>query len=218
MNIIFVAPPAAGKGTISSLLASNYDYKHISTGDLIRNEIKTGSKLGTELQEVINKGELVSDELITEMLKKELTKKENQKFILDGYPRNVEQAKVLTTLFTKLKINDYIVLYLEVEKEIAQKRALGRIVCQNCGSTYNKYFSECQPQKEGICDKCQGILISRTDDNEKTFNKRFDTYLKVTQPVLDYYKKLDKLKIIDSNQTAFTALESIKRILGVEND
>ena len=75
MNIIFVAPPAAGKGTISSLLASNYDYKHISTGDLIRNEIKTGSKLGTELQEVINKGELVSDELITEMLKKELTKK-----------------------------------------------------------------------------------------------------------------------------------------------
>ena len=218
MNIIFVAPPAAGKGTISSLLASNYDYKHISTGDLIRNEIKTGSKLGTELQEVINKGELVSDELITEMLKKELTKKENQKFILDGYPRNVEQAKVLTTLFTKLKINDYIVLYLEVEKEMAQKRALGRIVCQNCGSTYNKYFSECKPQKEGICDKCQGILISRTDDNEKTFNKRFDTYLKVTQPVLDYYKKLNKLKIIDSNQTAFTALESIKRILGVEND
>lgn len=217
MNIIFVAPPAAGKGTISSILANDYGYKHISTGDLIRNEIKTGSQLGAELQETINKGELVSDELITKMLKNEFNNHAT-KFILDGYPRNVLQAQSLDELLKSLNIQDYIVIYLKVNKEVAKKRALGRIICQKCGSTYNKFFTDHQPKKQGICDKCQGSLISRTDDTEETFNKRFDTYLNVTQPVLDYYQNLGKLQVLDSNESAIIALEELKRIIGVKND
>lgn len=217
MNIIFIAPPAAGKGTYSDLLATNYGYQHISTGDLLRNEIKSGSKLGIEIKNIIDKGELVSDEIITEMLKNTLNNLKDKKFILDGYPRNKEQAIILTELFQELNIGNYTVIYLNVDKEIATKRALGRIVCETCGSTYNNYFKEQSPQKEGVCDKCHGKLICRSDDTEETFNKRFDTYLNVTSPVIDYYKGIKRLQIVDSNSGAKEAFSAIERIINDHN-
>ena len=139
-NIIFIAPPAAGKGTQSTSLENKYDYKHLSTGDLLRAEIKTGSELGKEINEIISKGEFVSDELITKLLKNELAKIKHQKFILDGYPRNIAQAETLTSIFDELGIDNYTTIYLDLDAETAKKRALGRVVCSQCGASYNTYF------------------------------------------------------------------------------
>lgn len=199
MNIIFIAPPAAGKGTLSAMLEDKYNYKHLSTGDLLRAEIKKKTDLGNKIEEIISRGELVSDEIITELLKNELKNISNEKFILDGYPRNIAQAETLNQIFNELNIKNYVTIYLDLEEELAMKRALGRVVCSKCGASYNTYFTNFMPKQEGICDKCESELTHRSDDTEETFKKRFDTYINVTNPVLDYYKTLGKLEIVDAN-------------------
>ena len=199
MNIIFIAPPAAGKGTLSTLLEDKFNYKHLSTGDLLRAEIKKKTDLGNKIEEIITKGELVSDDIITELLKNELKNIKDHKFILDGYPRNIAQAETLNQIFNELNIKNYVTIYLELEQELAMKRALGRVVCNKCGASYNTYFTNFMPKQEGICDRCDGELIHRTDDTEETFKKRFDTYINVTNPLLDFYKKLGKLEVVDAN-------------------
>lgn len=213
MNIIFIAPPAAGKGTQSSLLKENFGYLHLSTGDLLRAEIKKKTDLGTRIEKIISKGELVSDEIITELLKNELNKISDKKFILDGYPRNINQAKILNELFAETNINNYIALYLDLDGELALKRALGRVVCSNCGESYNIYFQNLQPKENDICDKCHSKLIKRSDDDEETFRKRFKTYLEVTNPLLDYYKKQNRLYIIDASQDSNQIFADIENIL-----
>ena len=155
MNIIFIAPPAAGKGTQSFLLEEKYNYKHISTGDLLREEITKKTELGANIESIISKGELVSDEIITTLLKNELKKLKHQKFILDGYPRNIAQAETLENIFNELNIENYGTIYLSLDEETATKRALGRIVCSKCGASYNTYFKNLMPKEDGICDKCQ---------------------------------------------------------------
>ena len=220
MNIIFIAPPAAGKGTQSDNLEKKYGYKHIATGDLLRSETNKQTELGREIENIISKGELVSDKLITKLLKNELENIKHQKFILDGYPRNIEQAEQLSELLQAININNYIVIYLDVSLDIAQKRALGRLVCPQCETNYNKYFQNLMPKENGICDKCHNELVQRTDDNEETFKKRFDTYLNVTNPLLDYYKKINKLHVINANLSAEEIFKNIEGILvsqGVDN-
>lgn len=213
MNIIFIAPPAAGKGTLSDKLVSKYDYKHLSTGDLLRAEIKKKSDLGKRIDKIISKGELVSDEIITELLKNELQKIKKEKFILDGYPRNITQAKTLSKLFAELEISEYVAIYLDIKEELAMKRALGRIICSKCGASYNTYFENFMPRKEGICDKCGSELQHRVDDTEETFKKRFITYIEVTSPVLDYYKEMNKLQIIDANYESDDVFKVVEQIL-----
>ena len=198
MNIIFIAPPAAGKGTLSDKLVTKYGYKHLSTGDLLRAEIKKENDLGKKIEEIISRGELVSDDIITELLKNEL-KSIDGKFILDGYPRNIAQANTLNGIFSELNIENYVTIYLDLEEELAMKRALGRVICGGCGASYNTYFENFMPKNEGICDKCGSDLKHRSDDTEETFKVRFNTYVEKTSPVLDYYKDLDKLFVIDAN-------------------
>lgn len=217
MNIIFIAPPAAGKGTQSSLLEEKYGYKHISTGDLLRNEINKKTDFGTRIENIISKGELVSDEIITELLKNELENIKHQKFILDGYPRNICQAEILDKLFSELNIENYGTIYLSLDSDIAMKRALGRVVCNKCGASYNKYFQNLMPKENGICDKCHSELVVRTDDNEETFKTRFDTFLKATNPVLDFYKEKNKLSIVDANQNTEEIFKNIEEILTSED-
>ena len=220
MNIIFIAPPAAGKGTLSAMLEDKYNYKHLSTGDLLRAEIKKKTDLGNKIEEIISRGELVSDEIITELLKNELKNISNEKFILDGYPRNIAQAETLNQIFNELNIKNYVTIYLDLEEELAMKRALGRVVCNKCGASYNTYFTNFMPKKDGICDKCEGELIHRSDDTEETFKKRFETYINVTNPLLDYYKELGKLRIVDSNVEAdevFVAVTDILENEAVDN-
>lgn len=220
MNIIFIAPPAVGKGTQSSLLKEKLGYLHLSTGDLLRSEIKKQTDLGTKIENIISKGEFVSDKIITELLKNELKKISDRKFILDGYPRNINQADILTKLFAETNINNYIAIYLDLDEETALKRALGRVVCSNCGESYNIYFQNLQPKENEICDKCHGKLIKRSDDDEETFRKRFKTYLEVTNPLLDYYKKQNRLHIVDASQDSnkiFADIESILESESVDN-
>lgn len=217
MNIIFIAPPAAGKGTQSSLLEEKYEYKHISTGDLLRNEINKKSDFGNEIESIISKGELVSDDIITKLLKNELENIKHQKFILDGYPRNLRQAEILNELFNELNIENYVTIYLSLDNEIAMKRALGRVVCTKCGASYNKYFQNLMPKENGICDKCRSELVVRTDDNEETFKNRFGTFLNATNPVLDFYKEKNKLSIVDANQNTEEIFKNIEEILAGED-
>jgi adenylate kinase len=215
MNIIFIAPPAAGKGTLSDKLVTKYGYKHLSTGDLLRAEIKKENDLGKKIEEIISRGELVSDDIITELLKNELKSIEG-KFILDGYPRNIAQANTLNGIFSELNIENYVTIYLDLEEELAMKRALGRVICGGCGASYNTYFENFMPKNEGICDKCGSELKHRSDDTEETFKVRFSTYVEKTSPVLDYYKNLGKLEVIDANVESDEVFKIIEEMLGAQ--
>lgn len=213
MNIIFIAPPAAGKGTQSSFLAHKYDYHHISTGDLLRQEIKKKTDFGNKIEKIISKGELVSDEIITKLLKNELENIKHQKFILDGYPRNIAQAKMLDEILENLSIDDYVVIYLDINETIAMKRVLGRIICSKCGANYNKYFQDLMPKENGICDKCHSELVTRIDDTKESFKIRFETFLASTSPLLDYYKEKNKLHVIDASCESVQIFKNIEEIL-----
>jgi len=214
MNIIFVAPPAAGKGTQSALLVEKYGLIHISTGDLLREEVASQSELGLSLKDKMSTGELISDDIVLGLLKKRLMQDDIKKgFILDGYPRNLNQAHELDSVLDELNMKIDHVLYLDMDKELAMHRALGRMSCPKCGKTYNKYEEVFKPKVDGKCDDCQEDLISRTDDNEETFNTRFDTYLDNTQPLLDYYKDLNLLSVIDNSGLPEETFKKIEEVI-----
>lgn len=193
-NIIFIAPPAAGKGTQSDLLVSRYGYVHISTGDLLRAEVASGSELGLQLKELMSTGKLVSSEIVNSLLTKALSET-NKPIILDGYPRNMEQVPCLEDILSKIGKSIDVVINLEVPYDLLVQRATGRLSCKKCSRTFNKYFAK--PKVDGICDVCGGELISRSDDNEETFKVRYETYLNNTKPLLDYYKDKGLLVNID---------------------
>ena len=214
MNIIFVAPPAAGKGTQSNLLVEKYGLAHISTGDLLREESNSGSVLGNQLKVELTTGKLISDEIVINLLKNRLMKDDIKNgFILDGYPRSLEQARLLEGILNELNMKIDHVLYLDMDKELAMHRALGRLTCPNCGKGYNKYEEVMKPKVDGKCDDCHVDLESRSDDNEETFNTRFDTYINNTQPLLDYYKERDLLTVIDNSGTPEDTFNKIKEVI-----
>jgi len=214
MNIIFVAPPAAGKGTHSALLVENYGVSHISTGDLLRAEVASESELGKSLKDKMSTGELISDDIVIGLLKTRLMQDDIQKgFILDGFPRSINQANLLDEVLEELNMKIDHVLYLDMDKEIAMHRALGRMTCPSCGKGYNKYEEVMKPKVDGKCDDCQTDLESRTDDNEESFNIRFDTYLDNTQPLLDYYKEKGLLNVIDNSGTPDETFKKIEEVI-----
>ena len=200
-NVIFIAAPATGKGTFSNMLMERYGYNHISTGDLLRNIVKTNTSLGNEVAEVLKSGKLVNDELIFKILKEALKQMDLQNpFIIDGLPRNINQAYYLNNLFNEINIDNYLAINLDLEYEIALKRALGRLSCPYCGTTYNKFFDEFKPKIENMCDKCGSVLDSRTDDNEESFKERFETYQNNVKPILEYYENNNKLLKISTHE------------------
>ena len=214
-NIIFVAAPAAGKGTISAKVCTEYNIPHISTGDLLSNEIAASSKIGMEIKSAMARGEFVSDEVITKLLKKRLEAKDCKKgFILDGYPRNISQAKTYDNILKELNYDEGLVVFLDIDRELAMKRALSRVVCSKCGLSYNLINKEYAPLKEGICDNCGSSLKTRSDDNEESFINRFDTFMKETYPLLEYYeKKGNLLKIKVDNITTDDIFDEIKKVI-----
>ena len=214
-NIIFVAAPAAGKGTISAKVCTEYNIPHISTGDLLRNEIAASSKIGMEIKSAMARGEFVSDEVITKLLKKRLEAKDCKKgFILDGYPRNISQAKTYDNILKELNYDEGLVVFLDIDKSLAMKRALSRVVCSKCGLSYNLINKEYAPLKEGICDNCGSSLKTRSDDNEESFINRFYTFMKETYPLLEYYeKKGNLLKIKVDNITTDDIFYEIKKVI-----
>lgn len=207
-NIIFIAPPAAGKGTQSDLLKTKYDFNHISTGDMLREEIASGSELGLKVKNIIDKGELVTDDVMIDLLKSKLSTLDGKPFILDGFPRTLNQAIALNDILTV----DYVAIYLNVDRQIAKERILGRLTCK-CGKSYNIYQENLKPKVEGICDKCGEKLIKRDDDNEESFNVRFDTFLANNEPILEFYKKQDKLRTIEVDNDVNRVFEDILKVI-----
>ena len=214
-NIIFIAPPAAGKGTISSMICSKYNIPHISTGDLLRDEIANSTKIGLEIKESMARGEFVSDETITKLLKKRLSNKDCHKgYILDGYPRNIAQASIYDNILKELSYDIGTVIYLDVDKEVALSRIKSRVVCPKCGMSYNLSTPELSPVREGLCDSCSSELKVRNDDTEETFISRFDTYMKETYPLIQYYKDKNNLVRIDvNNKTTEEIFEEVKKVI-----
>ena len=215
-NIIFIAPPAAGKGTQANLLANKYNIPHISTGDLLRDEATKSTDLGIKIKETLSEGLFVNDEIITRLLKKRILESDcNNGYILDGYPRNLEQAKIYEKLLESINKDLGIVVFLDIDKKLAMKRALSRIECSNCDATYNFNIDSLKPKRDDVCDKCGGVLSIREDDTKETFITRFETYVKKTQSLIDYYKSKNVLEVvrITENLSALDIFNQIEEII-----
>ena len=206
-NIILYGAPAAGKGTQCEILVEKLKYNHISTGELFRS-LDDSTELGKKIHNIINQGHLVDDELAALLVKNKLEELKGP-IVLDGFPRTLNQAKILDTFF-----DNYVVINLEVSEEIALKRTLGRVNCAKCGRIYNIY-TDMKPKENNLCDDCKVELSSRTDDNEESFKVRFNTYLENVSNVLDYYKEKGNLYIIKSYEDKEKIYTDIKNILGV---
>ena len=213
-NIIFLAPPAAGKGTLSELLVEKYNYGHISTGDLLREEIKNGTEIGKQAESLMKEGKFVSDDVIIELISNRITKEDCQNgYILDGFPRTIVQAQKYDELLASLNKDLGVVIYIDIEKDMAMKRACGRMTCPTCGNIYHKYSKEMSPKTEGMCDICSVELTQRADDSEETFIKRFDEYVNKTMPLYDYYNEKGVLKTIKAHESKFDTFEEAIKVL-----
>ena len=211
-NIIFIAPPAAGKGTQSEVLVKKYDYIHISIGELLREEINNQTEIGMEAKIAIDKGELACDELVMRLLKKVL-KETKGPFVLDGYPRNINQAKMLDALMDNLGKSINAALFLDITEEEAIKRVVGRRSCLDCNKLYNIYEPKLTPKVDDECDDCQTELTSRSDDNEETCRIRFKTFMENTLPLIEYYKNKGKLINIKVKDTVMGTFDEIEKVI-----
>ena len=211
MNLIIFGPPGAGKGTQAYNIVNDFGLKQVSTGDLLRNEIKLQTDLGKKNESIINKGELASDDTVNILIERIISDPNNfNRLILDGYPRTISQIYILEKLLKKFNQKISLVLSLSLDKNIVSKRLNGRIICVKCFRIFNVYFN--QPNsKNHDCEK--KYLKKRTDDNSKTILNRFETYVTKTKPILDYYKKKGSFCEIDGNQKIAEIYNEIKGIL-----
>lgn len=209
MNIIFLGAPGAGKGTQAAYISEYFKIPTISTGEIIRQTLKSGTELGNKLKSYIEKGHLVPDETVIEMVKERISKDDCKNgFILDGFPRTVKQAEALE----HSGINIDKVIDIEVDDEIIYQRMAGRRVCSNCGKTYNINLNVL-PQKEGLCDACGNDLIQRADDELETVKERLKVYYDQTHVLKDYYEKQGKRLVIDGAQSLEKITEDINKVL-----
>ena len=211
MNLIMYGPPGAGKGTQSNNIVNDFDLKQISTGDLLRNEIKLQTEIGKKIISIINKGELVSDEIVNVLIEKIISDPNNlNKLIFDGYPRTISQISSLEKLLKKIDQKISLVISLSVDKDIISKRINGRIICSKCFRIFNVDLNP-PNSKNHACDK--KYLEKRNDDNSKTILHRYEKYFTTTNPILDYYKKKGSFYEIDGNQNIDEIYNEIKGIL-----
>lgn len=213
MRLLLVGPPGAGKGTQAVHLAELFAIPHISTGDIFRANIKGSTELGLLAKSYMDKGELVPDSVTNDMVADRLSKDDTKNgFLLDGYPRNLDQAKYLDGVLKERGIPLQFVLEFQINNSEIIKRLSGRRVCKSCGAIFHIIFEK--PTKEGICDKCGGDLYQRDDDNESVIQNRLDIYDAQTAPIINYYKNQGLLKSISASgdvssisATAIAALE-----------
>jgi adenylate kinase len=198
MITVFLGGPGTGKGTVSKELAEKYGYKHISTGDIFREIIKSGSELGNKVKEIIESGNLINDDMTNEVLVEGLKKYdlENDKIILDGYPRTIPQAEFLDKLVAEENIVFDKAILLTLDPEVQLKRLTGRRICPTCGASYHQEFLK--PQVEGKCDHDGAELIQREDDKIENVQVRLNTYNELTAPLIDYYKNKGMIFEIDT--------------------
>lgn len=196
MNIILLGAPGSGKGTQAEFIEKYLSVRSISTGNIIRSELKSGTKLGLEAKSYIEKGLLLPDEIVINMVKETVTKPEYKNgFILDGFPRTIAQAEALG----RLNVNIDKVIDIEVDDQSIINRLSGRRVCENCGASY--HLENKKPEKPGTCDKCHSTLIQRKDDQVETIKERLKIYHEQTEPLKEYYKRAGKLVEIEGNKS-----------------
>ncbi len=195
-NLVFLGPPGAGKGTLSGLLLTEHPLAHISTGDILRKEIADKTELGLKAKEFMDKGQLVPDEVVAGMVGSRLKEPDCANgFILDGFPRTLNQGKLLEQALTDAGMGLDQVVYFNAGDELLLKRLTSRLNCK-CGAVFNKIFMP--PEKEGICDKCGAELYQRSDDSLETAKDRLKVYYEQTEPLIEYYKTKNLLAEIDS--------------------
>jgi adenylate kinase len=198
MNIVLLGPPGAGKGTQAKILAQKLALPHLSTGDLLRNNVAGKTKLGLEARAYMEKGALVPDKLVSDMLKDRLLKPDMQRgFILDGYPRNLAQAKTLEDVLRGAGRGIDLVMYLDAGEPVIIQRLGGRLVCKICGANF--HVKNMPPKKAGLCDNCGGELFQRPDDNAQTIKERLKVYQQESAPLISYYQENGLLKTVSSD-------------------
>ena len=199
MQLILMGPPGAGKGTQAAELVKKFSIPQISTGDMFRAAVKEGTELGKKAKACMDTGALVPDEVTIGIVKERLSKADCANgFILDGFPRTVEQADALEKILSDLNMKLDRVLNIHVPAEDLIERAVGRRICKGCGATYHVKFN---PSKvENVCDNCGGELYQRADDNAETMKNRLSVYEESTRPLIEYYKKAGKYTEIDGRQ------------------
>ncbi|MBU1863949.1 MAG: adenylate kinase [Candidatus Omnitrophica bacterium] len=199
MNLVLLGPPGAGKGTQATVISKKYKISHISTGEILRNRIKDGSELGKQVKSYVESGKLVPDDLVIQMVQERLQKEDcAEGFILDGFPRNENQAEVLEACLKGLNKQLDSALNFDASEHVILERLTGRRVCEKCSGNF--HIKNMPPKVEGICDGCGSGLVQRKDDNEETIKKRLAVYRESAQPLLDYYEKKGILKTIPADR------------------
>lgn len=213
MKIVFMGPPGAGKGTQAEKIVEKYQIPHISTGDMFRKAIKDQTELGMEAKRYMDQGALVPDHVTIGIVKDRLSESDCKSgFLLDGFPRTVDQAKALDEILTSLDSKIDYVINIDVDLDILKERLTGRRICRSCGATYHMVFNP--PTVAGTCDKCGGELYQRKDDNEETVGNRLDVYVSQTKPLLDYYSLAGNLVNINGQQSIDLVFAEIQDVLG----
>lgn len=200
MHLIIMGAPGSGKGTCAVGIKEHYGIPHISTGDIFRKAISEQTPIGVIAKGYIDKGQLVPDSVTDRIVKERLSEKDCQKgFLLDGYPRNLDQAKALSNILEELNIKLDAAINLEIKDEVVVERIVNRRICSNCGKGYN--IITLKPKVGGICDDCGGALYQRKDDTVETIEERLNVYNMKTKPIVEYYKNLGLLVNVNSNQS-----------------
>jgi adenylate kinase len=213
MNLVLMGLPGAGKGTQAERIVEKYNIPHISTGDMFRAAMKEETELGLKAKSFIDKGELVPDEVTIGIVRDRLGKDDCQKgFLLDGFPRTVAQADALEGILADLNKQIDFVINIDVKKDVLMERLTGRRICKNCGATYHLVFNP--PAVAGVCDKCDGELYQRADDNEETVANRLEVNLKQTEPLLNFYSDKGYLRTINGYQDIDQVFVDVNQLLG----
>ena len=210
MVIILFGPPGVGKGTVANRLSEDFSLPAISSGDILRENVKKNTELGRNALSYMNRGGLVPDKTISEMVDQRLEEDCKEGFILDGFPRTLTQAEMFDQ-FLNDSNEKYQVINLEADDEFLKRRLEKRLICKNCGAIY--HLNNIPPRKEGVCDKCGGSLYQREDDRPEVVEKRLKIYKEETMPVLKYYKKKGILKVVPGTLPVEKTISLIKETL-----
>ncbi len=207
MNIILLGAPGAGKGTQAAVLSEHYNIPTISTGNIIREALRTGTEMGKKAKSYMDAGQLVPDEVVIGIVKERLAQEDCQDgFILDGFPRTIPQAEALD----EMGVNIEYVIDIEVSDERIINRLSGRRVCEKCGRPY--HLVNLKPKVEGVCDTCGGTLVQRKDDHIDTIKNRLEVYHKETEPLVGYYKNQGKLQVVHGSDSVEDTMAAMMKI------